>query len=136
MKKWFLSACEAVVAAAVLVASLSTASCEKYILPHLDCTLDTIWAPLEGGTYQVTISSNVSWKFELTSIPAWASVDVTYGQSDYEEAVYPIKVEVQPNDGDSGRNGAIKYSSQTLTRTLVISQTGPATAQDSEAAGE
>ena len=136
MKKWFISACEAVVAAAVLVASLSTASCEKYILPHLDCTLDTIWVPLEGGTYHVTISSNVSWKFELTSTPAWASVDVTYGQSDYEEAVYPIQIDVQPNDGDSGRNGAIKYSSQTLTRTLVISQTGPATAQDSEAAGD
>ena len=136
MKKWFLSACEAVAAAAVIVASLSTASCEKYILPHLNCTLDTIWAPLEGGTYHVTISSNVSWKFELTTIPAWASVDVTYGQSDYEEAVYPIQIEVQPNDGDSGRNGVIKYSSQTLTRTLVISQTGPATAQDSEAAGE
>ena len=136
MKKWFISACEAVAAAAVLVASLSTASCEKYILPHLDCTLDTIWAPLEGGTYKISISSNVSWKFDLPSIPAWASVDVTFGQSDYEEAVYPIKVEIQPNDGESDRNGVMKYSSQTLSRTLVISQKGPATGQDSETTGE
>lgn len=136
MKKWFLCVCEMVAAAAVLVASLSTASCEKYILPHLDCTLDTIWAPLEGGSYQISISSNVSWAFELSSIPAWASVDVTFGQSDFEEAVYPIKVEVQPNDGGSDRNGVMKYSSQTLSRTLVISQKGPATGQDTETTGE
>ena len=136
MKKWFLSACEAVVAAAVLVASLSTASCEKYILPHLDCTLDTIWAPLEGGTYRISISSNVSWSFDLPSIPAWASVDVTFGKSDYEEAVYPITVEVQPNDGESDRTGVLKYTSQTLSRTLVISQKGPLTSQDSETTEE
>lgn len=136
MKKWFLSACEAVAVAAILVASLSTASCEKYILPHLDCTLDTIWAPLEGGTYKISISSNVSWSFELSSIPAWASVDVTFGKSDYEEAVYPINVEVQPNDGESDRSGVLKYSSQTLTRTLVISQKGSLTGQDSETTGE
>ena len=136
MKKWFLSACEAVAVAAIFVAGFASSSCEKFILPHVDCSIDTLWAPVEGGIYDITISSNVSWTIDLSSVPDWASVDVTYGTGDYEEAVYPIKVEVQPNDGGSDRSGAIKYSSQTLSRALVISQSGSATGQDAETTGE
>ena len=133
MKKWFLSACEAVVAAAVLVVSLSTASCEKYILPRLDCSVDTIWVPIEGGTFDITMTSNVEWSFEYSTVPKWVSFDVMYGQSDYVEVTYPIKVEVQPNDDGSDRLTEIIFSSQTLSRTLVVDQKGPAVAPaDSE----
>ena len=136
MKKCFLSACEVIAASVVLMAALSAVSCEKYILPRLDCSLDTIWAPVEGGVYNITITSNVNWVFELPSIPAWTSVDVTSGNSDFKETVYPIKVVVQSNVGGPDRSGVMKYSSQTLSRTLVISQKGPATGQDSDATGE
>lgn len=133
MRKWIISVCKAVAVAFVAAACFGTISCEKYILPRLDCSVDTIWAPIEGGTFDITMTSNVEWSFEYSTVPKWVSFDLMYGQSDYVEVTYPIKVEVQPNDDGSDRLTEIIFSSQTLSRTLVVDQKGLAVAPaDSE----
>lgn len=130
MRKWIISVCKAVAVAFVAAACFGTISCEKYILPRLDCSVDTLWVPIEGGTYNITITSNVEWSFEYSTVPKWTSFDVMYGQSDYVEVTYPIKVEVQPNDDGSDRLTEIIFSSQTLSRTLVVDQKGPVVVPD------
>ena len=133
MRKWFISVCRAVAVAFVAAACFGTLSCEKYALPRLECNVDTIWAPIEGGTFDITINSNVEWSFEYSTVYKWISMDVMYGQSDYQDAVYPIKVQIQPNTDDSDRICEMIFSSQTLSRTLVVDQKGPAaTPADSE----
>ena len=125
MRKWLISVCKAVAVAFVAAACFAAVSCERYILPRLDCSVDTLWVPIEGGSYDITITSNVEWSFEYSTVPKWTSFDVMYGQSDYVEVTYPITVVVQPNEGDSDRLSEIIFSSQTLSRTLVVDQKGP-----------
>ena len=133
MRKWLkqvFGGAAAVFAAAVC---LSTASCEKYILPRLECDIDTIWAPVEGGLYEVTISSNVKWMFDIMTIGKWITIDVQEGSSDYADAEYPLKVQVKANDTGAERECVMNYTSTTLSRYLVVEQEGPA---DSGEGGE
>lgn len=124
MKKWFISAFGASLAAVLVLACLGTASCEKYILPHLESNVDTIWAPAGGGLYDVTISSNVRWMFDPGTIESWVNVDIQDGSSDYAEAEYPLKVKVKANDTGADRECVMTFTSATLSRNIVVEQKG------------
>ncbi|MBO4558383.1 MAG: BACON domain-containing protein [Bacteroidales bacterium] len=121
MKKWFLPAC----LCALLAVCLGTASCEKYALPKLEMSADTLRVPLEGGLFDVTLTSNVRWMFDTGSIPEWIYIDTTYGQSDYEEVDYTLSVKVKENKDGEARKAVMTYSSLTLARTFVVEQAGP-----------
>jgi len=107
-----------------------TVSCEKYMLPRLECDTDTIWAPIEGGLYNVTLTSNVRWAFDGTTIEKWIYIDVTNGQSDYEDVDYKLQVKVSANDTESDRECVMEYSSTTLAHKLVVEQAGPEVPED------
>ncbi len=99
-------------------------SCEKYIIPRLDCDTDTIFATVDGGLYDVHLNANVRWAFDDTSIADWVSVDVKSGASDYETVDYLLQVRVKANDTGAGRECTMNYTSTTLSRTLVVQQQG------------
>ena len=99
-------------------------SCEKFIIPRLDCDTDTIFAPVDGGLYDVHITANVRWAFDETGIQDWVDVDVTSGESDYETVEHPLQVRVKANDTGAERTCAMTYSCTTLSRTLVVQQKG------------
>ena len=126
MKKWLISL---LVASAALAVMLSAASCEKYILPRLESNIDTIQAPVAGGVFDITITSNVRWIMDDLKIDDWINVDVKYGESDYEEVEFPIKVTVQPNETGSKRTCVMTYASATLSRNLVVEQEGSSDTQ-------
>ncbi|MBP5504493.1 MAG: BACON domain-containing protein [Bacteroidales bacterium] len=122
MGKRLISAFGAVAAVAVVVACICLSSCEKYILPRLECDVDTIWAPVSGGLYDVTLSTNVKWMFDSNTIPEWVTIDVKNGESDYQDAIYPLKVEVGPNTAGEAREAVMVYSSATISKKLVVEQ--------------
>ncbi len=99
-------------------------SCEKYIIPRLDCDTDTIFAPVDGGLYDVHLTGNVRWAFDEASIQDWVEVDVTSGESDYETVDQLLQVRVEANDTGAERTCAMTYSCTTLSRTLVVQQRG------------
>ena len=120
MKKWIPGIFLSVAVAACLLA----ASCEKYILPRLECDTDTIWAPVEGGLFDVVISSNVDWAFDAESIYSWIWMDVSYGENNYEDIDYPIHIKISASEQASDRECVMKFTSTTLSRKLVIEQKG------------
>ena len=120
MKKWIPGILFSVVVAACML----PASCEKYILPKLECDTDTIWAPVDGGTFQAAITSNVDWSFDAESIYTWIWIDVSFGENDYEETVYPINIKVSKNTDAADRECVMVFASKTLSRKLVIEQKG------------
>ncbi len=108
-------------------AALCGVSCEKYALPRLDLSNDTILAPLEGGEFGVTLTSNVRWMFDDGSIQDWIYLDLKYGNSDYVDVEYPLKVRVNANDTDAERKCDMTVTTSTLSRKLVVIQAGPET---------
>ncbi len=120
MTKWITGLC--IIAALALL--MFAPSCEKYVLPKLECSPDTIQVPVQGGIYEVVLTSNVKWIFDRVRIPSWISVDVPGGQSDYVEAKYHVHLTVQENPGSNARTGQITYSSATLSKKLFVEQAG------------
>ena len=120
MKNWI----PGIFLSVALAACLTAASCEKYILPRLECDTDTIWAPAEGGLFDVTISSNVSWAFDAETIFTWIWIDVSYAENDYVDTDYPIQIKISASEQTSDRECVMKFTSTTLSRILVIEQKG------------
>ena len=121
MKNWIIG----LGLTAALVAALCATSCEKYALPKLEIDTDTIWAPISGGVYQVTLTSNVRWMFDAGAIPSWVYMDPTDGRSDYVDTSYKIQVSVDENKAEAAREAVIQCTTLTLSRILVIEQEGP-----------
>ena len=107
-----------------LVAFMCAASCEKYALPKLEFSRDTLQVPLEGGVFEVALTSNVRWAFDAGSIGSWISIDSKNGDGGYQDTKFPINLTVQPNEEGQERKCTVSVSSQTLTRKLVVVQDG------------
>ena len=120
MKKWIPGLAFAVVLAACMMA----ASCEKYALPKLECDTDTICAPVQGGLYNVVLTTNVRWMIDGNSIPKWVYIDVKDGNGNYTDTDYNLSVKVSESEEPEKRTAVINYSTQTLSGKLVIEQEG------------
>ena len=130
MRKWLTKVRAASVAVLLATVLLSAASCEKYILPRLDCDKDTIWAAVGGGLYDVTLTSNVKWMIDDGRMADWVTIDNLGGESDYKEVTYLLKVNVAENATGAERKCDISYSSATLSRKLVVVQEGSASGSE------
>lgn len=105
--------------------ALCGVSCEKYALPRLDLSNDTILAPLEGGEFGVTLTSNVRWMFDDGSIQDWIYLDLKYGTSEYVDVDYPLSLRIRANDSGAERKCDMTVTTSTLSRKLVVIQAGP-----------
>ncbi len=111
----------------LLAAAMLAGSCEKFALPKLELSRDTVFAPLEGGSFDVTLTSNVRWSFESNTIVDWIYIDTQYGTSDFKDVDYPINLKIKANEGEAERVCTLKLSTMTLSRKLVVVQEGPPT---------
>lgn len=131
MKKWLIGLCFS----ALVAACLFSTSCEKYALPHLECNIDTIQAPVAGGTYDICISSNVKWAFSSETVPDWVYIDVKDGNGGYVDTDYPAKVKVYQNKEAADRECVMVFTSATLRRKLVVEQKGTGVEPEPEQGG-
>jgi len=108
------------VAAALLgVAAAQFAGCEKYVLPAITLSQDTLWFHAGGGSQVVHITTNVITTAEpATADQLWIVTDPLW----FDETS-DVKVTVDPNQGAS-RTATIPIKSEVIQKNLVVIQEG------------
>ena len=116
MKKFFGIATSLLITAAVLSQFVS---CEKYLLPALSLSPDTLTFEAQGGVGIAEVLANVHWDVETGDFPEWLSCDPDEGKGDgYVEFL------AEP-DSTGTRMADISIKSQTIKKQLTIVQKGP-----------
>ena len=92
-------------------------SCEKYILPELTVTPDTLRFGAAADSSLVKIHSNVIWSNKDN--PDWIGVSVDWGDADAETFV-----SVAENTSTQARQAQVSIKSETIQRYIVVEQAG------------
>lgn len=119
MKKTFTAL--ATIFTVILIAG-QMVSCEKYVLPELTVTPDTLRFSAAADSALVKVHSNVIWSNKDN--PDWIRVSVDWGDTDAETFV-----SVTENTSSEARQAKVSIKSETIQRYIVVEQTG-ATAQE------
>lgn len=114
MKKTFTAI--ASVTIALLIAG-QMVSCEKYILPELTVTPDTLRFGAAADSALVKVHSNVIWSNKDN--PDWIGVSVDWGDADAETFV-----SVTENTSTQARQAQVSIKSETIQRYIVVEQAG------------
>lgn len=109
----------AILAAAVLAAAAAgAASCEKYVLPELSLSQDTLLVNKSAQQLSLTVNSNVQWEFDVASAQVeWVIFDPEWG-----EVGRKVTISVEENTSGAVRKAAIPVQSQTIQKQLLIVQ--------------
>lgn len=105
-------------AAAVIAASAGLSSCEKYILPTLTLSQDTLLVNKNAQELSLVVNTGVYWSFDLNSANAdWLTVtpDVGLGTA-------TVKIQIEENSGANDRSATVPVKTATLERNLYIVQ--------------
>lgn len=119
MKKTFTAL--AALSIVFLIAS-QMISCEKFILPELTVSPDTLRFSAAADSSIVKIHSNVIWSSKDN--PDWIRVSVDWGDADAETFV-----SVTENTSTQARQAQVSIKSETIQRYIFVEQAG-ATAQE------
>ena len=92
-------------------------SCEKFILPELTVTPDTLIFGAAADSSLVKVHSNVVWSNKDN--PDWISVSVDWGDTDAETFV-----SVAENTSTQARQAQVSIKSETIQRYIVVEQAG------------
>lgn len=106
----------------VLLTAGQMVSCEKYVLPELTVSPDTLRFGAAADSALVKVHSNVIWSNKDN--PDWIKVSVDWGDTDAETFV-----SVAENTSSEARQAKVSIKSETIQRYIVVEQTG-ATAQE------
>ena len=106
----------------VLLTAGQMVSCEKYVLPELTVSPDTLRFSAAADSALVKIHSNVIWSSKDN--PDWIRVSVDWGDADAETFV-----SVTENTSTQARQAQVSIKSETIQRFIVVEQAG-ATAQE------
>lgn len=112
-------------AVAVIIAALAVSqmvSCEKYVLPELTVTPDTLRFGAGADSALVKVHSNVIWSNKDN--PDWITLSIDWGDTDTETFV-----SVTENTSTGARQAQVSIKSETIQRYVVVEQAG-ATAQE------
>ena len=109
----------AILAAAVLAAAAAgAASCEKYVLPELSLSQDTLLVNKSAQQLSLTVNSNVQWEFDVASAQVeWVIFDPEWG-----EVGRKVTISIEENTSGAVRKAAIPVQSQTIQKQLLIVQ--------------
>lgn len=108
----------------VLLTAGQMVSCEKYVLPELTVSPDTLIFSAAADSALVKVHSNVIWSNRDN--PDWIRVSVDWGDTDAETFVA-----VTENTSSEARQAKVSIKSETIQRYIVVEQAG-ATAQESQ----
>ena len=105
-------------AAAVIAASAGLSSCEKYILPTLTLSQDTLLVNKNAQELSLVVNTEVNWSFDLSSAGAsWLTVTPDIGLG-----VATVKIQIEENGGANVRSATVPVKTATLERKLYIVQ--------------
>lgn len=101
----------------VLLIASQMISCEKYVLPELTVSPDTLRFSAAADSSIVKIHSNVIWSNKDN--PDWIGVSVDWGDADAETFV-----SVTENTSTQVRQAQVSIKSETIQRYIVVEQAG------------
>ena len=105
-------------AAAVISASAGLSSCEKYILPTLTLSQDTLLVNKNAQELSLVVNTEVNWSFDLSGASApWLTVTPATGRG-----TYTVKIQIEENGAGYDRSATIPVKTSTLERKLHIVQ--------------
>ena len=105
-------------AAAVAALTAVSPSCERYVLPQMTISPDTLIVAQEGGVFEVSLDINVKWTATAPESPA-VTLDPDKGSGSAT-----ITVTVPANASEDPLEGRVNFKSETLSKNLVILQDG------------
>ena len=104
--------------AAVVFASAGLSSCEKYILPSITLSQDTIFVNKAAQELSLVVNANVGWSVDLASANVtW--LDFTPASGD---GTATVKVIVEENASGHLRSAIVPVKTSTLERKLHVVQ--------------
>ena len=104
--------------AAVIAAASGLVSCEKYVLPAISLSRDTLFVSHSGQRVELVVETNVTWYFDLDDLnPDWLAFDPLEGDGDTA-----VGITVEENATGQERKIVIPVKTETLQRNLVVSQ--------------
>jgi len=106
-----------VAAIAVIAAASGVTSCEKYVLPAIGLSQDTILVNKAAQELSLVVNSNVFWSFDDGSTAAWLTVTPSGGTS-----TATVKIQIEENDSGAARRTTLTLKSETLQRSLLVVQ--------------
>ena len=105
-------------AAAVVFTTVCVSSCEKYYLPSITLSQDTIFVNKAAQELSLVVNANVIWSFDLDKPKArWLSVTPEMG-----EGTATVKISIDENKTEEVRRATIPVTTSTLERSLYIVQ--------------
>lgn len=103
----------------VLTAAAQFAGCEKFVLPAISVTPDTLRFSAAADSADILLYTNVITKPEpeegdewITTWPEWFDADS------------PLTVFVRENTGSEARTGILYFKSEAIQKKLVVIQEG------------
>ena len=109
----------AILASAVIIAvAAGAASCEKYVLPELSLSQDTLLVNKSEQQLSLTVNSNVQWAFDVDGDKEeWVSFD-----PEWAEVGRKVTISIEENATGKMRSATVPISSQTISKKLLIVQ--------------
>ncbi len=105
-------------AAAVISASAGLSSCEKYILPMLTLSQDTLLVNKNAQELSLVVNTEVNWSFDLSGASApWLTVTPATGRG-----TATVKIQIEENEAGYDRSATIPVKTATLERKLYVVQ--------------
>lgn len=111
----------AIIIPALLLGLLSAQflSCERYVLPSLEVSPDTIRFTAEGGKLPLLVKTNVVTVAKAEDRDNWYVVDPGWMDTDSELSVIALE-----NTETESRSAILSVKSEVLMRSVVILQEG------------
>lgn len=103
---------------ALLLAGISP-SCEKYVLPSLEVSPDTLFFSAKADSLRLHVETNVITSVVVEDAEIWISAS-----PDWFEESCDVVVRVEENEQNSQRKGSLPIKSEAIKRTVVIVQEG------------
>ena len=95
------------------------AGCEKYVLPDVSVSADTLWFGAGADSQKVAVTTNVITTAKPDGSGGWISADPSW----FEESC-TLTVHVQENPGEEPRTGQLPIKSEAIRRNIVVIQEG------------
>lgn len=108
------------VAALLAVAAAQLGSCEKFLLPEVELSQDTLWYSAAGGVQSVHVTTNVI----TTANPETRDSDWITTDPVWFDASCDVQVTVSENAQEDQRTSSIPIKSEAIIKYLVIIQAG------------
>ena len=99
-------------------------SCEKYVIPDLQVSPDTLWFGAAADSQKVLVTTNVYTLLTMGTNDTWVFADPDFLEETTEVTTTEVTIYVLENETYQERSLTLPVRSEALQRNLVVIQAG------------